>query len=165
MKKYFAKYITTGEKVREGLTILLPQGTPAIVGSTPELFEGYPVVKMYLCSKNFTVGDTVYSKLKTTLFGIVGEIGKGGFWLSTETVEKIPKHGFGNWGKIIGEISPDALRYVKAGDEFDEDEIQRHHICYDTEANMGYCFHCQRSKGCDSQDYNYLIKGPCGHWH
>ncbi len=120
-------------------------------------------VKLTLCSNDLSVGDNFNT-----------------FVNGRYSFGKISKDSGDSWGvessftgvyvkkdeafKIVGDISPNAT-WVKHGDRINEDDVVRHHICYDTPGNTGYCFHCSRSKGCDSEDYNYLIKGPCGHFH
>lgn len=51
--------------------------------------------------------------------------------------------------RVIGEISPEALSYIKEGDEFDKDEIVP--IYWNNEEKQGLAW--------------YAIKGPCGHFH
>jgi hypothetical protein len=165
MKKYFAKYcsdegeINEGDKVRHNgqiVTILKKEGE----GDTYKT-DGFPVygsnlqkVKLFLCSKDIEIGDKC-REFNNIDKEIIAD------WDEVTTSIEYP--GF-VYFKILGEISTEA-KWVKEGDEFDEDEIAHHKICHDSPYNMGCCFHCSRSKGCDSTDYNYLIKGHCGHFH
>jgi hypothetical protein len=103
------------------------------------------LVKLFLCSRDIVVEN------KSTLMGRLYSL--------DPVVQKMESEY-----KVIGEISPEAT-WVKDGDEFDETEFINTHVCHDFEGNTGYCFHCQRSKGCDSTDYIINVKGPCGHFH
>lgn len=131
-------------------------------------------VELFMCSNEIKVGDTVKSWFHSH---------ETGSSYITATVLEIPEkyndhdcYVLKSGGmvfdslckfthKALDKISKGALTFVKDGDEFDEEEVVHHHICHDSEGNMGYCFHCQRSRGCDSTDYDYIIKGPCGHFH
>lgn len=56
--------------------------------------------------------------------------------------------------KVIGEVSPDALSYVREGQEFDQSQVMggyKSHFITIEDINKGYDF--------------YRIKGPCGHMH
>lgn len=66
-----------------------------------------------------------------------------------------------SWGKPIGEISPDALSYIKEGDTFDETKVQFR------EKNKDYH---NGLKFIDIPPNDYFqcivkIQGPCGHFH
>ena len=64
-----------------------------------------------------------------------------------KTKKQLGKSLSGEWIKVIGEISPDALGYVKEGDEFDETEVS----IYDVLNKISVL--------------GIKIKGPCGHFH
>lgn len=139
-------------------------------------------VKLFLCSRDIQVGDNIIADYIVDKGGeyemhvhkegeILNDKDFDDHW-QIKTKDTFYQSGYATeWAlkkgcfKIIGEISPDALGYVKEGDEFDENDVHRNHICYDSPGNTGCCLHCSRSMGCDSQDYNYMIKGPCGHFH
>lgn len=70
--------------------------------------------------------------------------------------------------KVIGEISPDALGYVKEGDEFGEDDIR-----IGAGSIMNARFHFVPFEGDDQKEWfpnngwelYTQIKDPCGHFH
>ena len=98
MKQYFAKYLPVEDEI--GLTTY-----DSINGELP----GSQPVKLFLCSRDIQVGDEYYTsdfqKYKTPL----------------EPDEDFFK-GNNDRFKVIGEISPNA-KWVKEGDEFDENQI------------------------------------------
>lgn len=71
--------------------------------------------------------------------------------------------------KVLGEISPEALTFVKEGDEFDENEVKKSSLpicpkCGAPGGNDGFCpeeVECET----DKQRIIFYIKGPCGHFH
>jgi len=81
--------------------------------------QGRPKAKLFLVSRDIQVGDKVWvkeyndyyqvSNIKGKLFEILS-VG----WLSQEEIIK-----------VIGEISPAAVPFIKEGDEFDEDDLRR----------------------------------------
>ena len=64
----------------------------------------------------------------------------------------------------IGEISPDALSYVKEGDEFDEEQLRVQQI--GPHSDMDDVFSIKASFR-DTADYKHYIqiKGSCNHFH
>jgi hypothetical protein len=160
MKLYFAKYLPVEGEIKEG-DLYLADGNLVCKAKIPKkynnphvpYFDSYKKVKLFLCSRDIQVGDKFFhNDFPNKEFEVESSLH------FTKLIKTSGSY------KVIGEISPEAT-WVVEGDEFDEEHIKRNHICYDTWGNTGYCFHCQRSKGCDSEDYNYLIKGPCGHFH
>jgi hypothetical protein len=125
-------------------------------------------VKLFLCSRDIQVGDKVKFKLSPSTVEVDAEcmeridfqstvvIKDGDFKVHTTCPDQ-----FNMCYKIIGEISPDALGYVKEGDAFDENQIKLHKICKGV-PNLGLCV---LSKCCEFFDAVYKIKGPCGHFH
>lgn len=155
--------------------------------------DNWEVVKLFVCSRNIKVGDKVkapvilngqnawstsaYLNYKGNFQQVVGidkefivtgntHINGGGF--TTEDSVVICKY---NSYKIIGEVSPDALSYVKEGQEFSEDEVNAGfgvvglnvflNISEDNPFIKEYESHI------NAGDYYKLckIKGPCGHFH
>ena len=163
MKPYFAKYLPIEGEIKEGdVCYLDPIGFGKAIMDYGELcfYSKHPTsggslttpisrnlndkrpYKLFLCSRDVKPLDIMDENIKVHIYHDNSE----------------PPF------KSLGEISTEAT-WVKEGDEFTEEEISRNRICHDSPGNTGCCFHCSRSKGCDSEDYNYLIKGPCGHFH
>lgn len=85
-------------------------------------------VKMFLCSRDIQVGDKIYSK-NYQQEGIVSEFKDNSnelFWLQGEELigNAIPRHHIDNWGKVIGEISPDAVPFLEEGQELGEEQVR-----------------------------------------
>lgn len=132
-KKYFAKYLPEeGEIKFKDLKFGLKVATPSEYGrgyianhnhtedSVMVIYnmeeEGYyklselKLLKLFLCSRDIQVGD----KVRHTVSG--EEV----LWTDMDTEFRSVEMYF----KVIGEISPDALSYVKEGDEFDEKDVK-----------------------------------------
>ncbi len=159
---YFTKYLPVEGDVEFGDKYkLLGNRYDVFTSSEQNPGQGKGVLEkvkqqLFLCSEDIAIGDVAMEQLVNGTYD--------SFPIDTPNdiyADMIAKH---TQFKVIGPVSCSA-GWVKEGDEFREDQIIRHHICYDSPGNMGYCFHCQRSKGCDSEDYDYQIKGPCGHFH
>jgi hypothetical protein len=132
-------------------------------------------VKLFLCSRDIQVGDEYYKYGKDkTLFGVYSEPTPDCF-------------------KVIGEISPDALIYVKEGDIFIENYIELVGLTYYSSNSSGLntreiqkiaerkgkqvlkveyidAGRDEHSSTVDTIIYwtqpDYVkIKGPCGHFH
>lgn len=119
-------------------------------------------VKLFLCSRDIQVGDKVlcpmpYKNNKLEEFVIVERpenyhldmlVGKFSDGREMKEPAYLNQMAF----KVIGEISPDAIFYVKEGDEFDEDQIS---IVYKIRGSIS-----------DKLEVLFVkIKGPCGHFH
>lgn len=94
-------------------------------------------VKLFLCGRNIQDGDTIYSELDKQYHKVEYGVESGystfipsGYWACDrydagssvgKMVVSIPKY---NSYKVIGEISPDALSYVKADEEYTEKDIR-----------------------------------------
>jgi hypothetical protein len=76
------------------------------------------VGKLCLCSFDYKVGDILKSKHAWN--EVVTEILDKGY-VKTDLSNREHTN---NLFKVIGEISPDALSYVKPGDEYDETEVE-----------------------------------------
>lgn len=84
-----------------------------------------PKLKLFVCTRdNIQVGDTIYT-----------HAGDGGdVVISMNNNEIQTRRGF-SWEnidstlfKVIGEVSPDALEWVKQGMEFSEDQVEKGYI-------------------------------------
>lgn len=115
--------------------------------------------KLVLTSSDIKIGDKVYYNGKEHIVTINS--------LESARASR-------NTFKVIGEVSPDALGYVKEGDEFDEDQIQRQ-IYNDSGVDFPWENYDEDSGVWDenywysdeltSEDKRIQIKGPCGHFH
>lgn len=162
--KYFTKYLPVEGEIKEG-DYYLNNGTPTkrTEGTEDKSYLNQQKVKLFLCSRDIQVGDTVHYPLNNYI-----------------PVQWLGGNLTGHEFKVIGEISPNAI-WVKEGDEFDEDQIklttpfvgyvclckeksgERQRSCiYYYEMPHGSC-----SEGCARTETKkvFLIKGPCGHYH
>ncbi|HVY01658.1 MAG TPA: hypothetical protein VHA12_02755, partial [Candidatus Nanoarchaeia archaeon] len=147
-KAYFTKYLPTSGEIKEGDKYVDNLVRMSLEDFPPLTFSGHkyerddvnghyksPIlqsvegtttpqnhaqkVKLYLCSRDIKEGDEMT-------------------WIGTENQEFMTKFGtktkyeesvafldiHPNWVKVIGEISPESLSWVKEGMEFDEDEAE-----------------------------------------
>jgi hypothetical protein len=110
---------------------------------------------MFLCSRDIQVGDKVQCFVE-------------GEWkycdlFHPEEVEEWEKEGA---FKVIGEISPDALSYVREGQEFEEGDIQ---LMFFKGSHAGISGSTERIKElsalADNTELRARVKGPCNHFH
>lgn len=206
MKLHFAKYLPVEGEIKEGDKFLLNNKHPAgelrtcywieddrlYIDKKEDRGWGFAyrneakLTKLFLCSRDIQVGDKTNN-------GIIKEVTKNEGTNPDEI--KLLKYGVFFWYvfeqgglgtnkntfKIIGEISPDAT-WVKEGDEFDEDEIEKIYkkqfecLCEkpnmyrsEEQANCEYMVDDHRGgdlciRRIDVLDY-IKLKGPCGHFH
>jgi hypothetical protein len=155
MKPYFAKYLPVEGEIKEG--DLITGGNCIFVvpydSSQYKIRSSDKKVKLFLCSRDIQVGDKVT--------GENGTVGKVSQTFGEDKVVSFncdwegdkPNNAF----KVIGEISPNA-KWVKEGDEFDEDQISPY--------ECGSCIDC--CNDCQFRDENgsiggvfMMIKCPC----
>ncbi len=122
--------------------------------------------KLVLTSNNINTGDKVHYRHtkgiyfeRDCIYVDEGEVGNptGRHYIKD-------KDDYNHISKVIGEISPDALSYVKEGDEFDTQDIR---IIYDCEKG-NECDIIFRQQTCLAPHQllqPIKIKGPCGHLH
>lgn len=154
MKPYFAKYLPVEGEIKEdnayfiGKTLHLSAGNlnkpplrlmlkkhPEVKTYGEWLNKVAKKAKLFLCSADIQVGDKkvclIYPHRTSHPFSLrehewVAEVK---FEHQLKFLTGLRDNGAGNeLFKVIGEISPDALNYVKEGDEFDEDQV----IMYDS---------------------------------
>lgn len=110
-------------------------------------------VKLFLCSRDIKVGDDVYEHGRLENIKMSGYI-FGDHSIKTDLLFK-----------VIGEISPDALSYVKEGMEYEEENIQ--YGLYHT--SVGRVAVVKKESFEKMQPEYYIkyvqIKGPCGNFH
>lgn len=120
MKLYFTKYLPVEGDPKEGDMVIYK-----VIGWTENYEDavkaatyGDPLpikVKLFLCSRDIQIGDFATERLTT------GEYED--FEIHTENdifPDMIEK---GTQFKKIGEISPEAAKFVREGQEFDEEEL------------------------------------------
>lgn len=138
MKPYFIKYLPVEGEIKEGdkarhngeiVTVIKKEGE----GDSWKT-DGFPIygsnlgkVKLFLCSRDFTKGEKVYCLEEEQENRNRGLKEGDGEWVNPWCIAGECKACI----KVLGEISPDALSYVKEGDEFDEDQVKE-------------CFHDER---------------------
>lgn len=162
-KKYFAKFLAVEGEIKEGELPcqVLDTYTNKIIeykkyeyGSNAS--DYYKKVKLSLCSRDIKIGDKVSSLLTDCTY-------------FTEATKEhiISNQGVDNsnqYFKVIGEISPDALNYVKEGDEFDEQDLAFGNKAVTSEwikePSISNAIALVRN-----DTWKIKIKGPCGHFH
>lgn len=122
--KYKAKYLPVEGEIKQGNKYFASDGTLCERYASKDV-EGDKLAKLFLISTDIKVGDKFQS-----FSGMCELEWDGKFQLHPEDY------------KVIGEISPEALSYVKEGDEFDEDDWKL----------------CGRTEGVPGLSYN-LLKG------
>lgn len=130
MKPYFTKYLPVEGEIKEGQTgISINNATYTHFNHLGKNY-GKPA-KLFLCSRDIQVGDNVFYKEEQTKFEKIDHDEGYPEWVfSNSQTYHAPTNGK-IWDKeippfkVIGEISPEALTYVKKGDEFDEESIKR----------------------------------------
>lgn len=117
--------------------------------------SGCKKVKLFLCSRDIQVGDNYYPH---------------SLWFEKDKnkpLEMNEKHLLTDTCfKVIGEVSPDTLSYVKEGDEFTEDSIKfqvSDHPPFEGFIDIP-------KEEFEKVDHKYWmkriqIKGPCGRFH
>ena len=120
-------------------------------------------VKLFLCSRDIAVGDTVVWLHKYT-WSMFQE-----FPVTTqEGVDIMKKDHAGKWGVKIGEISPEAT-WVKEDMEFNEEDI--HKACYHPEHRVVDQWDISDEEWADWKPNNRCLKcwmikcSQCGHYH
>lgn len=129
MSKYFTKYLPVEGEIKESphiwfndkvwvhqpilsnyrdKTFVIPLGEKQGIHA---LLSDCKPAKLFLCTRNIQVGDELTS-IKGSLKGRV-----------EDEVQLRDIHENGIWFKVIGEISPDALSYVKEGDEVNKKDL------------------------------------------
>lgn len=143
MKKYFTNYISTGKEIENDSWVKSPNdGVVWQLNGTKEAVifavESMQIpVKLCLCSTDIQVGDNVQNN-------------QGAIIPWTNEMEKLFIQGSllkDGLFKVIGEISPDTLGYVKEGMELNEEDVFFLLEGDDNHIKLAY------------------IKGPCGHFH
>lgn len=171
--KYFAKYLPVEGEIKETDTHFFNVKDNKLwsfknhkhenVIELQEVYvDEYKRAKLFLCSRDIQVGDKI--RYFENPFVEVEWTKHIDFSKSNTYTGADKPDAF----KVIGEVSPDALSYVKEGDEFDEGQVNiilgypivtGQEKYYDTE----YECYMQRDV------YKYIarcqIKGPCGHYH
>jgi hypothetical protein len=185
-KPYFAKYLPVEGEIKESPLWDKKMNKARVFDiSTPEklqLFhkvmtvDNYQPVKLFICSRNIQVGDkffheTLATKSKHICIELAGEQGIVG--------DDNVNYFKGSCYKVIGEISTEA-RWVKEGDEFNEENIQRCiwtapdskteerdmiPVQTDKWFNMKYKKDIGEWIPLPLENKVIMIKGPCGHFH
>ncbi len=126
MKTYFAKYLPVEGEIKEGdLYISHFHKQPAVMDKINIWSFPLQKVKLFLCSRDIQVGDKVITPYPTNSENIINENNLQYF----KELTIIPLNKVSNEGvwlgayKVVGEISPETLSYVKEGQEFDEDDF------------------------------------------
>jgi hypothetical protein len=173
-KLYFAKWLPIEGEIKGGDYLLynkktiwqaesgiIAKGAPddkedgiRVAGTNNYLFaKAAQKVKLFLCSRDIQIGDK-----------LTGWSNKTHYTAIKEDIELFKKSGVDSQiFKVVGEISPDALSYVKEGDEFDKEQLRLRFTNMHYELLSGsYDFEPEK---CNESFMRIAIKGPCGHFH
>ena len=174
--KYFAKWLPVEGEVKNG-DMWIYRGYA--MSPVDYDYDPYPQdtgekvkqkVQLFLCSRDIKVGDKVSNGRNEFVVERIG--GDIIMWDKTFRDEGFLGPGYlykqckaSECFKVIGEISPNALSFVKEGDEFDERDIS-----IKTVHDNGYKMELQQLKYVPKDElikWSALveIKGPCGHFH
>lgn len=177
-KPYFTKYIQVEGEIKEGdvnynpsageYGIFMPSGKSIYNPNS----DGCYKVKLFLCSRDIQIDDQVVPLGNTKKWKILDIYTDNQQRLIATIKESSLKQYWecfvDNLTKPIGEISPEALGYVKEGDEFDEDKIK--HKYKQVKAGFETYFDTEHQEERERDVFEtiieyYLIKGSCGHFH
>jgi hypothetical protein len=161
--KYFAKYLPVEGEIKKEENCPYC-GEKCFEGEGCDEWQaGGFNKKLFLCSRDIQRNDTVYVTTKDYH-------NRAPLLVQEHAIETLKEKGA---FQVIGEISPDAT-WVKEGDEFDEDEVQRQ-IYNDSGVDFPWENYDEDSGVWDENYWNseevseefkrVQIKGPCGHFH
>lgn len=158
--KYFTKYLPIEGDIKDGQHIFFKINNKwtEVCAFDELLGSGIQEVKqakLFLCSRDIQVDDKLIS-YNENLTGIVtsteyNEDGEKYYvdlsnntkgLIQTKSTDENHPPNIINWFKIVGEISPGALSFVKEGQEFREDQIMTSLI-----EDWNYQVHIRDSKG------------------
>ncbi len=156
-KQYFTKYLPVEGEIKKGVKVYHKNSGTYFNFDLPDEqnLESYQKVKLFLCSRDIQVDDKLIS-YNENLTGIVtsteyNEDGEKYYvdlsnntkgLIQTKSTDENHPPNIINWFKIVGEISPGALSFVKEGQEFREDQIMTSLI-----EDWNYQVHIRDSKG------------------
>lgn len=173
MKKYFTKWLpVSGEITNE--SIVKYESRDGWLIEPKEKMSRYATsqlqkVKLFLCSRDIQIGDRARSiQNPEEEFKISSiEMGSGENYYPKELLvwNKVDKQvsfwrPLKNTFKVIGEISPDALSYVKEGDEFNVSDLS----FYSEDEHGPFEIDIAVSNW-EKWITVIKVKGPCGHFH
>jgi hypothetical protein len=186
MKKYFLKYIPVKGTIHEGDTIR--DKVSGDIGTVKRWEkhineqEDFEKVQLWLCSWDIQIGDRMYDSSRNQYGKYNGQIelwhtylveGKTG----KEAIQSISTKDL---FKVIGEISPAALEFVKEGDEFDDEQVRVMYNFVGEDSDYEFFTleewpkivreHLRGSQHARSrklllENPFIAIKGPCNHYH
>jgi hypothetical protein len=129
MKQYFAKYLPVEGKIIDEEMVMFkiddtwtePCSFDSYLGSNiQEVKQG----KLFLCSEDIKLNDTYYhDSFCPYPDGEIADTNTKVMNAHMMITNEGPDYEGDTSFKVIGEISSDALSFVKEGDKFDEDEI------------------------------------------
>lgn len=153
-KTYFTKYLPVEGEIKEGDDYLFCGKVIKCTNILNDLSNGNdsPLevtrqrVKLFLCSRDIEKGDKIYFPRLDKYHKFFEHIGRHIICQSINggNTESFYKE---EYFKVIGEISPDALSYVKEEQEFDLNDLALKQYSIVSDKNI------------------IKIKGPCGHFH
>ena len=163
-KKYFTAYLPVEGEIKEGDKYSSegynePKTASADWSKSTCSFYDVYKVKLFLCSRDIQVGDKVIYEA-TPLLGekVVKSIDDK--LVTTNDGDKTYSH---NLIRVIGEISSDALSYVKEGQEFDENKVCIY--AFDGQDDNYFSIEEWDEEKYHVEYWHIEVKGPCGHFH
>lgn len=168
--KYFAQFLPVDGKVEIGDyfidTGVMSNGTLIGKRANKEGVYDYQKVKLFLCSRDVQIGDkNIYTGFKGVFEENDTEIVKEiKYQHQLEFIRSNAVNGSGVF-KVVGQISPYAT-WVKAWDEFDEEDIEYNHK--ERFFGTGKSIWMKISKeafNISKLQKRIRIKGLCGHFH
>lgn len=155
--KYFTKYLPVEGEIKNGDKAQYNTGE-IISYDAPVNTDNLKRVKLFLCSRDIQVGDKVYISPSSSYE--VSSINDGFIYFGPMSIRGKVGKSF----KVIGEISPDALSYVKEGDEFEDKDLKFYLLKEEFRATMDLKT-IKSFVGNSGKNTGVLVKGPCGHFH
>jgi hypothetical protein len=174
MKPYFAKYLPVEGKIKKGDKYIITKASDlgtkfgydtgyigtAAIDFLPQAQKDQEakILKLFLCSRDIQVGDTVKALLTNNDF-IVEK--------TDDSTGEVYYIAYGilcparNAVKVIGEISPDAT-WVTEGMEFDRNDFE---MRWTNSKGQYSLTRADVDRDTDEPILKAYIKGSCGHFH
>lgn len=169
-KKYFCKYLPVdGESTKDFKHVIhLSTGEVSLIShpiTNPDYNKKeFKPAKLFLCSEDIKLNDKYFhDSFCPYPDGEIADTNTKVMDAHMMITNEGPDYEGDTSFKVIGQISPDALSFVKEGDEFDEEDWKWVTYSFDMEIII------PKDKMIDINQKDHpislQIKGPCGHFH